>query len=169
MVMSQDTLPESEKAYALHLVKATLDIGDEVVDTAEAGPEYRFDGHHYGVWGKMSKSVGCITRRLSKLMNWWQGKLAPNPKEMHPREFLGSSIQSSPYLDRAVRLLSDNFNASHFMYCPATHFNRGIARILAPALAKVCGIYSSSQFVFTYKFLVGTLAPRSTKQASDAL
>jgi hypothetical protein len=56
---------------------------------------------------------------------------------MHPREFIGESSQPSPYLDRALRLLLGNFNASHFMHCPLTQFNRAVEVILQPALAKV--------------------------------
>ncbi|KAG9078013.1 hypothetical protein FRC06_008572, partial [Ceratobasidium sp. 370] len=83
-VMSGDTLTPVEKQYILQIVKLTSDINDQVVNTAEVGPGYEFDGHHYGVWGKMSKS----------------GKLAP--KKMHPCDFLGESSQPSPYLDCAV-------------------------------------------------------------------
>ncbi|KAG9083256.1 hypothetical protein FRC06_004612 [Ceratobasidium sp. 370] len=56
-VMSGDTLTPVEKQYILQIVKLTLDINDQVVNTAEVGLGYEFDGHHYGVWGKMSKSV----------------------------------------------------------------------------------------------------------------
>jgi hypothetical protein len=56
-VMSRNTLTVPEQTYIHQIVKVTLDINDQVVNTAEAGPGYKFDGHHYGVWGKMSKSV----------------------------------------------------------------------------------------------------------------
>jgi hypothetical protein len=63
--MSSDTLTPAEKHYILQIVKITLDMNNEVVNTAEAGPGYEFDGHHYGVWGKMSKSVSFIARPLT--------------------------------------------------------------------------------------------------------
>jgi hypothetical protein len=138
MAMSQNTLGASDKAYILQLIKATLGIDNDMVDTEKMGADYLFDGHHYGVWGKMSKSVSSgdfALKALPDLIPSLQGKLAP--QGLHPREFLGNSSQPAPYLDRAVRLLSDNFNASHFMHCPSTHFNQGIRRILAPALLKV--------------------------------
>jgi hypothetical protein len=60
LVMSNDTLTPAEKNYILQIVKATLQIDSQVVDTAQEGPGYEFDGHHYGAWGKMSRSVCFI-------------------------------------------------------------------------------------------------------------
>ncbi|KAG8704761.1 hypothetical protein FRC08_002045 [Ceratobasidium sp. 394] len=119
-ILSSDTLTPAEKEYLLLITRLTLELkGNEVVDTKVIGPWYTFEGYHYGVWGKMSKS----------------GKLAP--KKMHPRVYLGESSQATPYLDRAVRLLASHFNVSHFLHCPQAQFNSAIELILQPALAKL--------------------------------
>ncbi|QRV90747.1 DEAD-box ATP-dependent RNA helicase 42 [Ceratobasidium sp. AG-Ba] len=115
-----DTLSIQEEKYMTEITQLTLQMEkDKVVDTSEAGSEYVYPGFHYGAWGKMAKS----------------GKIAP--KNLHPRLFIGESSQPAPYLDRAVRVLADCFNKSHFMHCPHDQFNRAIESILPVAIEKL--------------------------------
>ncbi|QRV78138.1 DEAD-box ATP-dependent RNA helicase 42 [Ceratobasidium sp. AG-Ba] len=131
----EDTLRGPEERFMTEITRITLQVEkNEVVDTSEAGPRYVYPAYHYGAWGKMAKS----------------GKLAP--KELHPRLFLGDLSQPAPYLDRAVRILADCFNKSHFMHCPHDQFNRAIEILLPVAVEKlrreVPGLWAKHQELF---------------------
>ncbi|KAB5587648.1 DEAD-box ATP-dependent RNA helicase 42 [Ceratobasidium theobromae] len=121
LVLSGDTLDESQKSRILVRTKDIVNLQDAHVDTEALGDAYEFTGWHLGIWNKMALSGAKHST--------WDGPQV--------RKHLAGVTQSQPYYDHSVVDLAANFDVQHFYQCPLRDFNESIQEILQPALFKV--------------------------------